>query len=1796
MNKHSNQLLVLFLLLLSACKWGGQPVEVTYRNFDETITSRQNLRFVFDKDLSGDITFFEWRDETYGTFEPEVKGKFKWVAKNELEFSPDEGFQPSTAYKFSFNDDLLNHAKGKFRLGDQTTFEFHTDYLAITASNLAWRLNSKNEPELLGKLHFNYPVDPKEVDKLLDVTIKGEKADYQVVTPNMQTAIELAITAEQGWEGEGADFVLSAGLGLSNSDYKAEQLKGMAMVPTKAKFEVIDVIANYLNTDPFIAVTTSQMVLNDNLKGLVKVTPQLDFTVEKNNDGFLIKGNFEVGKDYKITINKTLKGIFQATLNESYSKSVTFGEVTPTIAFAEKKALYLSSQGNKEIAMQVVNVPNLHVTVWKIYDNNILHFLRQNGIMNSYGDYDRQYFYGNQNYGDIVFETDLESAEMKEANGRKMLNLNFKESNDFKGLYLVEVKSNGERWLKQSKVLAISDIGLIAKQSKDEIYVWANSIKSSESMAGTEVTLVSSSNQRVLTQTTDANGFVKFTNLKESAPDFNFQMVTAKKGAEFNYMHFSQNPISTAAFEVGGYYENESGLQAFIYGDRNLYRPGEMAHVKTIIRDNDWNSPGEVPVKLKIVAPNGKEFLTRKGVLTEEGSFEHSFQFPSDIVTGTYHAEIYTGNDVFLRSYSISVEEFMPDRIKVLTSLDKEQVGLEENFKLTAQAFNLFGPPAVGRNYTTNLYLNRRNFRPKGYNDYNFHISGNSLSFENVANQGKTDDEGKFELDYSVAQKYANMGILKGEIYTTVFDETGRPVSRRTSVEVVTQKAFYGIKYFPYYVKSRQPVAIPFVVVDKDGKLLNNKKAKVKVLRYDWYSVLEKDYRGQYRYVSKRKEEVLVDKVMDISGKSTQYTFVPGHSGSFEIRIGEEGAKSYVSRSFYAYGWGNTTSTSFEVDREGKVMMETDKEKYQVGETAKVLFKLPFEGRLLVTVERDRVIKNYEFSKTDKKAKEISIPITEDMLPNAYISATLIKSITDNAIPLTVAHGFHPIQVEKPSNKIDLQVIAPSKSRAKKRQSVLVKTKKPMQNVEVTIAVVDEGILQIKNYQTPKPYDFFYQKRALQVKSFDLYPRLFPEYAIKQQGFGYGEGARLGKRVNPLANKRVKLVSFWSGTLKTDAKGEIRYSFDIPQFSGDLRIMAVASKGSAFGAAYANMKVADPVVISAALPRFASPKDQMNMPVTLTNTTNLDADVSAKVTVKGEVTLVGDASRSVKIPANSEKTILYQVNAKHAIGQASVTVDVNNGKESFTNTTDLTVRPTTSLLKTNGSGVIESGKSIEIDFKKDYLTSSIDAKLFISRSPVVELTDHLSYLVRYPHGCVEQTTSAAFPQLYFSDLTKDLGKLIALRGDPDYYVGEAVRKLQTMQMYNGALTYWPGGSYASWWGSVYAAHFLIEAKKKGYEVDQAVMDKLLGYLKNQARRNNTFDYYYYDSAGNLQTRRIAPRDAFYSLFVLAMAGEPDVATMNYYKAKPEILSVDSRYMLACTYLLTGDKKSFNLILPGGFPDEKSFSSTGRNFYSHIRDQGIALSVLVEADPDNPQIPIMAKHLSQQLKTRRWLSTQERAFAMLALGKLAKKGAEANVTASISADGTGIKNYKSGSMTLTSADLAGKKIKIDAQGEGRLYYFWDMEGLNASGKYVEEDSYLKVRRAYFDRDGNEINQANFKQNDLIVVRISLQANKTTRKIDNIVVTDMLPAGLEVENPRIGNLPNMKWIKNQSYPQHTDFRDDRVHFFTSATNQEKYYYYVVRAVSTGTFQLGPVSADAMYNGEYHSYHGAGQVIVK
>ncbi len=853
----------------------------------------------------------------------------------------------------------------------------------------------------------------------------------------------------------------------------------------------------------------------------------------------------------------------------------------------------------------------------------------------------------------------------------------------------------------------------------------------------------------------------------------------------------------------------------------------------------------------------------------------------------------------------------------------------------------------------------------------------------------------------------------------------------------------------------------------------------------------------------------------------------------------------------------------------------------------------PFSGKMLVTFERNGV-QDFRYIEMNNKSAELEVSITEDFMPNIYVSATLFRKHTvDQTTPFLVGHGFASMKVERRENLLPVTITAPAKIKPRTTQEIVIKTI-PQKDVFVTFAAVDEGILQIKNFQTPDPYGFMYAKRSLKVESYDLYELLLPEIvSLSSTPGGDAFAAALQKRTNPITTKRFKLLSYWSGMKKTNESGEVRITLPVPQFNGEVRLMATAYVDKKFGSADKAMKVADDIIIEPEVPRFLTIGDSLVSTVTVINTSDKTGDVTVSLNVEGPLSITSSKDQKVRVEANSTGQVKFAVKNSNDIGKGKLTF-ATKGLAEVKEVIDIAIRPASSLITEAGSGKIKAGQDIKIQIPTDYLQGTQNTTLTLSKFPAVKFAKQLKYLVGYPHGCIEQTVSKVFPQLYFEELAKVVAPEFYRTNNPVYYVNEGIKKIESMQLYDGSMAYWQGGSYSSWWGSVYAAHFLLEAKKAGYNVSQSVLNSLLNYLERKAKEKSTFDYRTY-SGTRYTINKIANKEIIYSLYVLALAGKGDISTMNYYKSRPHLLSTDTKYLLAGAYGLMGKWSSFNDVLPDLFQPEKTDRLTGGSFDSEARANAIMLNVLLEVEPTHEQIPLMIKHLSGLVD--QLYSTQERSFTFLALGKAAKLNSDADVTVTVKAGDEMIGKMNNADVSFTDAELNGAGLSLDAQGKGEVYYFWSTEGVKKNAVVPEKDSYMKVRRSYYDYNtGAQITNNKFRQGQLLVCRLTLTGYE--RSAENVFISDLVPAGFEIENPRLTQSAQLNWSNpNPIDAQYLDVRDDRLIIFTELKrNKTQDYYYLMRVVNKGEFVLPAVGAEAMYDPEFSSYHGYGKIEVR
>ena len=1791
-------LTVILQFLIFSCGHTDQ-LKIDSTNFDEMIDPYQNLEFTFNRDLVPDSLVEKWDTTHYIEFEPKINGRYKWLEPNKLLFAPSVPFAPNTDYKARLKADISKNAKKKYT-PVATELLFHTPYLSVERTHVFWGISEadKNQVQLRLALDFNYPVSREEIRKHVSVALNGQTLNYELAGAENTTYVELAVPASNAgsYEGELA-LVIGKGMKSIGSDRQltTDELVSVP-VPPRDILEISDVSTEFQDGEGVILVYTSQPVVEKGLRGLISVKPQINFSITAMGSGFKLIGEFADGQSYDLNISGKIKGIFGPSLGSDFKQTVAFGSLQPYLAFSDQNSLYLTPEGSRNLGLNIINIPKVKITVFKVFENNIQHYMRQGKSWDWHyenDEYHDSYAYSlDEDFGKQISSREIDTRALPKKGNMRLLNLKTEElemSSDMKGLYLIKAQSTEKEWLSDVQMVSVSDIGLVVKQGADEILVMARSIATAQPLQGVKIRFFSRSNQMIYEATTGNDGNVFFRELKKTVPGFEVTMISARKGDDFNVLLFNRSAVETSRYDVGGKRTTDMIYDVFIYGDRNLYRPGDSVYCNAVVRSFQWETIRDIPVKFRVISPEGKDFIIKKAQLNSNGAAQLSFRLPESALTGSYMVELLSGNNIMLGNYRISVEEFMPDRIKVEVKPNKTTFRPGEILRLDITATNLFGPPAANRKAENELRISRKAFYPKKFNDFNFFVkTATEPYFENQVSEGVTDANGQMVQQFTLPD-FGQAGLLDAKVFTTVFDETGRPVNRFTQVEIRTQDVMLGIRNLPGWVGTSKPLTVNVIAIDgKENP--SQAKARLEVVQLRWETVLERNG-GQTNYRSQKKEAVVMSRDITISTSGYAFQFTPSASGEYEVRVSNPGAASYVTSEFYAYGWSDFGSSSFFVNREGEVGIETDKAAYQPGDVARILFKTPFEGELLVTVEQDKVLEYYSL-KADASGASMNLKITGKHLPNIYLSATLIRKNDASGLPLTVGHGYASLKVDDPGLKLATVITAPAQIRSKTKQQIKVKT---APNAEVTLAVVDEGILQITAFPSPDPYNWFYGKRALEVKSYDLFDELFPELSSRNSSTGGDMGFDLGSRLNPLTSKRVKLLSLWSGVQKANSSGEVVFTADIPAFSGAVRIMAVAYKDNKFGSADKQMKVSDPVVISSSLPRFLSPGDEASVVVTLTNTTAKPLTATVKTTTEGPVSAGRFSENNISIPANSEMQTGYALTAANATGNARVKIQVTAGGETFAEETEISVRPAATLEKSSSSGVLKAGSKVTLKSEESFLEGTSKSQVMLTRSPAGKYAKDLSELVNYPHGCLEQTISTAFPQIYFPDLARMLKQG---QKSGSYNITEnvnaAIMKISALQQYNGGLVTWPSGGEAHWWTTAYAGNFLYEASKAGFSVNQLVIDNIMRYLTEKVKQKPTTEYFYTTPENPNWQKKVQPqRETFYSLYVLALNGKQHLPTMNYYKARAGELTLDSRYMLACTYALVGDTKSYQSLLPKSWDSSREPEAmTGGSFSSPLRDRAIALYTLLNADPGNPQVADLARQVGQMMNRETWMSTQERAFAMLALGKLAGQSANDKVTATVEVSGSKVATFSGSDLYVP---ISAQKAQITAAGSGQLFYYFETQGIPVANSDRQEDKVLTVRRHFYDRNCNALGNNKFRQNDLVVIELTLATNDNSL-IENVIITDMLPACFEVENTRLTTERGMDWAKNRSYPDYIDFRDDRVNLYSDASGQNRKFYYMVRVVGRGKYKQGPVSAEAMYNGSYYSYSGSESITVE
>jgi hypothetical protein len=1775
-------LVLVFVSILGTTKSG--KLRLVEMKPSEEISRHTNLTFVFSKDVVNEkevgITF----SEQIIKFTPSVPGKFRWVTRRELRFLPEVPFLPSTTYKAEISS-RLGKSDEQYISGKRTV-EFSTARFQVEGTNVNFITPQESKGVILqARLRFNYPVSPIELEKSLKLRLANTKKDLRFTLDTEENSLYITATTEPieltSKEQEvliliPKDFSCVNGqVGLAK-DYKYQTLVG-----AKKPLKILKTTLQGENLKYWIAVQCSEPVDVETVASFIEIKPQVDFSAEVEKEYILIKSNqFKAGENYNLRLNSGLPSVNGLPLAKDFTAMISLKDLEPGLNF-NSSGRYLNSKGYLNLGLETVNIERVNLEISRIYANNIVAFLNH---LNYYG---QDYCYNSQipYFGEIVKSENIEINGLKNEVVTTPISLSQYFTKDFKGIFQVAAYNDDRRWMSDKKYIIITDLGIVGKMGKNDLMVWVNSLESLTPKEKVKISLISKNNQILAVGETNTQGIARFTGLKKQIEDFEPLIILAEDGDDFSFVQLKEGRISTTDFDVRGRENLNEGYEAFAYLDRDIFRPGDEGNLVTIIRGPGAALPPEFPVKLEIRQPDGQIFRELVSNTYKRGACEFKLEIPDYAQTGRYRGNVLVGGEA-IGNFSFKVEEFMPDRIKVTTTTDREEYKAGASCQIRVEGVNLFGPPAAGRKTEVSLRLEPAEFTVPAYQSYTFGDRDRSfIAKTEDLGDSKLDANGQAVFSYRFPDKMMPPAKINAIIQATVIEDGGRAVSNYTAVDLHPYDNYIGVKPLAeYYTEIGKPFSLKYIAVDPKGNPVSNPELNAEVYRITWNSIYRRDSSGRYRYVSEEeRRKIYTEKLSQEPGEQT-FSYTPKDYGRYQIVITDPNTNAQASLFFYASGWGYSPWAMEDPD---KIELDLEKGLYKVGDKAQLQIKAPFAGKALITVERERV---YDYWIVDFKENTgvVSIPIKEEYKPNAYLSVHLIRSIesVEKHAPAR-AFGTIPLMVDCSNAKLGIKLATAEEIRPNQEIEVKVNVNNSSNSTYLTLAAVDEGICQLTDYSVPNPTAFFYGKRSLSIGSYDLYGLLLPEVeGMKSESSPGGdadvlEGVRK-QNLNPVSLRRVKPVSLWSGIVSPDKNGNVVIKLKIPQFNGTLRLMAVAFDAHRFGAAEKKVVVRDPVVLTPTFPRFVAPNDQFTVPVSIYNGTGKAGEFKLQLTSEGPVIVKNAPQVKITLADQEEKAVNFELMAGEGMGKLRFQLEVVGNGATCKMEEELSLRPPVPLTHDIKSGSILQNKQLTFKLDDQWIPGTADYTLALSPFPTVQFARGLDYLLAYPYGCVEQTTSKLFPLLYFDQLLSAVEEG-TFEGNADYYITEGIEKIEAMQLRDGSFAYWPGGNYSNEWSSVYTAHFLVEARKAGYVISDRVYNRMISYLKKTARGSENNIY-------RLQSK-------IYALYVLSLNGTPDLSTMAYWRRyAPDNITSYTRALLAAAYFYTGDRIASQGILPESFAVTVFPRETGGNFNSTLRSDAIILSVLADVDPQNPSVYKLVNRITKATKDGHWGTTQENAFALMALGKILKEKDDGEYQGEVYLGKEKIADFDSTeNFVLNDPRLAEGKVTVKLVGDGECYYYLKSSGLSKRRDLPEYNKGVQVTREYLDRHGNPLNLNQIQQGDLIVARITIKPSQ--KDLSNLGIVDLLPAGLEIENPRLESRASIPWLTEESIrPDYMDIRDDRLILFVSLDEVKTYqFYYALRAVTCGQFILPSIKAECMYSPEISSYNSSGVIQV-
>ena len=1806
----------------------------------------------------------ELKDNPF-SFSPSLKGKTYWVSNNTIEFVPEEGaLKPGAFYEGTFRlgdfvdvDKKLEEFNFSFRVQERN-FSIHTDPITVTATQ-------PDQVTVTGEIRFSDVVKKEEVEKMLTAGSEKNKS-YPIEITQTDHPTRYVFSISQITK-EAEDYQLEITAKGNPAGIDRTQNESI-LIPAKNSFRFLSAV-RIDQPENGIEIIFSDPVSNtQDLKGLIDV-PEVSSSIFqiKENKVFIY---FEAGKQNKLTLNihEGIRNRQDKPLGTSHSISFSELNLKPQVEMATSAAILPDSK-SLIIPFRAVNLYAVDLSVIRIFENNVLMFM-QNNSLSSANElrrsgrlvYKKTLWLAKDSSKDVHrwedYSIDLAGLIHQEPGAIYRVILSFRQEysaypcggSENKEMQFVDNKSsdnltkvsgetlseddeavwdtpetyyyyNGSvpmdwsqyRWTERDNpchpsyymnsdriaacnILA-SNLGMIVKRnSLNKLWIAVNNILDTKPVAKAQVTIYNFQLQPIGKGETNGEGLVEIT--PKGVP-FIAVAEADKQKAYVRVVDGEEQSVSR--FDVGGK-DIQKGLKGFIYGERGVWRPGDTLHISFMLEDREKRIPDKHPVALEIYNPRG-QFYT-KMISTQGTNGFYTFDVPTqaDDPTGLWNAYVKVGGTAFHKS--LRIETIKPNRLKITLALPTILQASSKDVYAPLTSSWLTGATASRLKAKVEMSLSKVNTQFKNYGQYLFNNPATDFTTvrADVFN-GVLDAEGRAGVNIQLPVATGAPGMLNATLTTRVFEPGGDASIYSQTVPFSPFTSYVGINLNQpkgKYIETDKDHVFDIVTVNDQGQPVNRSNLEYKIYRISWSWWWENGEESFGTYINNSSITPVASGNLQTTGGKASFKFRINYPdwGRYLVYVKDRESGHATGGTVYI-DWPDWRGRSNKTDPSGIKMLafSLDKDSYEIGETATAIIPAAAGGRALVSLENGSTVLQQQWLEvSDQGDTKLTFKITPEMAPNVYLHISLLQphAQTVNDLPVRM-YGIAPVFVTNRQTILQPQIKMPEVLRPETDFNVTVSEKsgKPM---TYTLAIVDDGLLDLTNFKTPDPWNEFYAREALGIRTWDMYDDVLGASGGRYSSlFSTGGDASL-KPADAKANRFKPVVKFIGPFYLAKGKQQT-HTLKLPMYVGSVRTMVVAGQDGAYGNAEKTAFVRTPLMLLSTLPRVLSTQEEITVPVNVFAMENQVKNVTVSLEASGAgVQITGNRQQSLTFDQPGDQLAYFTLKTGSKTGKATIHLTASGNGQQTKETIEIEVRNPNPVVTLRNSQWIEASQEAELSYTLAGSSSANNqVQLEVSRIPSVDISRRFDFLYNYQHHCTEQLTSKALPLLFVSQF-KAVDEQEAEKIKTN--VQEAIRQIYARQLPNGGFVYWPGNAVADEWITSYTGMFLTLAQEKGYAVHPNVLNKWKRFQRAAAQ-----NWRMPQEASNWQIWQSELQQAF-RLYTLALAGAPEYGAMNRMKEQPG-LSIQAKWRLVAAYALTGKMKPAGELVYNAETTVIPYSSMNLIYGSSDRDEAMILETLILMKRDRDALQ-QAKKVSQNLAQENWFSTQSTAFALMAMGRLAKQ-LSGTLDFTWSWNGKQQPAVKSAKAVFEKEIATSPKsgtVSVKNQGKGALSVdlITRTQLLNDTLPAIADNIRLDVK--YTDMAGSPISVEDIRQGTDFMSAVTLSNISGTSDYSNLALTHIIPSGWEIYNERMivpeasssnSNEANTPESSADKYT-YKDIRDDRVlTYFDLRRGESKTFTVRLQATYAGNFILPAIQCEAMYDAAVQARTKAGRTTV-